>query len=31
MGNYADLLKLSKYIKRCKFNFFIGVLGIILL
>lgn len=30
MGGYNNLLKLSTYIKKCKFNFFAGILGMII-
>lgn len=30
MGGYNNLLKLSRYIKKCKFNFFAGIAGMII-
>lgn len=30
MGGYNNLLKLSTYIKKCKFNFFAGIVGMII-
>lgn len=30
MGGYSNLLKLNTYVKRCKFNFFAGIAGMII-
>lgn len=30
MGGYNNLLKLSRYIKKCKFSFFAGIVGMII-